>query len=225
MISRHRFAQMALGFAGAVVLAAGSARANTITVENLSQDKATGVYQYSITFDSQADVHIGDGFVLYDFPGLTSWSISGTGPSGALTSSGNGTTSTGPISLTESKPSNGLTDQNAPTIADSDASLVALDNGLTLDPTVENLSFVWAGPPTIYTGSATATLTINTSSVSLPGVSVYASVDRSGTDPGVSYGTAEGTVLVPGGLVPEPMSSVSILLFGGILAMRRRRTA
>jgi hypothetical protein len=225
MISRKRIPYLAVGMAGALALAASAVQANTITVENLSQDKATGVYQYSITLDSQADVNVGDGFVIYDFPGLTSWSITGSGASGSLDSSGNGIVSAGPIRLTETTTSNGLTDDNAAAIAQLDASNVAADNGLSLDSSVENLSFVYQGPPSIYTGSASATLTIDTSSTTVPGVSVYTSVDRSGTDPGVSYGTAEGTVLVPGGLVPEPASVLSTLIFGGALTLRRRRRA
>jgi hypothetical protein len=225
MISRKRIPFLAVGMAGALALAASAVQANTITVENLSQDKATGVYQYSITLDSQADVNVGDGFVIYDFPGLTSWNITGSGGSGSLDSSGNGVVSTGPIRLVETTTSNGLTDDNAAAIAQLDASNVATDNGLSLDSSVANLSFVYQGPPSIYTGTASATLTIDTSSTTVPGVSVYASVDRSGTDPGVSYGTAEGTVLVPGGLVPEPASVLSTLIFGGALTMRRRRRA
>ncbi|HUB27168.1 MAG TPA: PEP-CTERM sorting domain-containing protein [Tepidisphaeraceae bacterium] len=226
MIARIRIPYLAAGIAGALALAASSALANTITVENLSQDKATGTYQYSITLDSEAYVNPGDGFVIYDFPGLTSWSITGTGGSGSLASSGTGTTSTGPIRLVESATSNGLTDANASTIADLDATTVALDNGLSLDSTVENLSFVYSGPPSIYTGAASATLTIDTSSTTVPGVSVYASVDRSGTIPGTSYGTAEGTVLVPGGLsVPEPASAGIMLIVGGAMTLRRRRRA
>jgi hypothetical protein len=210
------------GVVGAVLLSSGASWAKTITVQNLSQSPSTGVYTYAITFDSEAFVQPGDGFVIYGFPGLTSWTLSGSGPSGSLNASGTGTgTTTGPIKLTDATGTDSLTDGNAATIATTDATTVAADNGVTLDPTVANLTFAWVGPPTIYTGSATATLTLDTS-VTTHGDTdmVYASVDRSGTDPGVSYGTAEGTVFVPGAgapAVPEPTGGlISMMLLSGL---------
>ena len=225
MFAKRHALRVLAGIAGTVLLSSGLSWSKTITIQNLSQNTATGVYQYAITFDSEAYVKPGDGFVIYGFPGLTSWTISGTGPSGSLASSGNGTTSAGPISLTESAPSNGLTDGNAKLIADTDADTIAADNAITLDPTLENLSFVWQGPPTIYTGDATATLTLDTSITKGDTTSVYASVDRSGTAPGTSYGTAEGTVFVPGlgAPVPEPVSGISSLVMLSAVGLRRKR--
>jgi hypothetical protein len=201
--------------------------AKTITVQNVSQDTATGTYVYAITFDSEAYVKPGDGFVIYGFPGLTSWTLTGSGPSGSLDASGTGTTSTGPMTLTETTPSNDLTDGNAKTIADTNAATIAAENGITIDTSVNNLSFDWQGPPTIYTGDATATLTLDTSVTSGDSTSVYASVDRSGTAPGTSYGTAEGTVFVPGSgvaHVPEPVGG-AFLMMAGLAMIRRRRRA
>ncbi|HUB27075.1 MAG TPA: hypothetical protein VL992_16740 [Tepidisphaeraceae bacterium] len=224
MSVKRRAFGIAAGIIGVAVMA-GVSQAKTITVQNLSQSPSTGVYTYAITFDSEAYVQPGDGFVIYGFPGLTSWSLSGSGSSGSLNSSGTSTTSTGPIRLTDAVGANDLTDGNASTIATSDATLVAADNGVTLDPALPTLTFDWSGPPTIYTGSATATLTLDTS-VTTNGdtASVYASVDRSGTDPGVSYGTAEGTVFVPGAgvFVPEPTGGMmSVMLLSGLCFLGR----
>jgi hypothetical protein len=213
------------GAAAIVLVSSGGSQAHTITVENLSQSPSTGVYQYSIIFDSEAYVAPGDGFVMYDFPGLTSWTLTGTGAAGSLNSSGTGTTSTGPIKLTETDPSNALSDGDAQSLADLDASAVALDNGFTIDPTVNNLSFSWVGAPSIYMGAATATLTLDTTVVSGDATSVYASVDRSGADPGTSYGTAEGTIFEPVHTsVPEPAAGLlSLVMIGGASLRRRRR--
>jgi hypothetical protein len=209
---------------GVALLSSGVSLAKTITVQNLSQDTATGVYTYAVTFDSEAYVAGGDGFVIYDFPGLTSWTLSGSGGSGSLNSSGTLTTSTGPLKLTSTDTGDALTDGNAELIANTDASLVATDNGVTFDdPAVPNLSFLWQGPPTIYTGSATAVLTLDTSVTNGDTDSVDATVDRSGTTPGTSYGTAEGTIFVPAsGAVPEPTSGI-LILSGGLIALTARR--
>lgn len=212
--------------ASVAFLFSGVSLAKTITVQNVSQDTTTGVYTYAVTFDSEAYVAGGDGFVLYDFPGLTSWSLSGTGASGSLDSSGTLTSSTGPMKLTSTDTGDALSDGSAEAVANTDASIIAADNGLIFDdPTVDNLSFIWQGPPAIYTGSATAILTLDTSLTDGDTDSVYASVDRSGTTPGTSYGTAEGTVFVPAsGAIPEP-TSTGILIVGaiGLIARRRRK--
>jgi len=204
-----------------VVCTAYIGLANTITVENLSQNTATGVYTYAITFDTEAYVTPGDGFTIYNFGGLTSWSLSGTGSSGSLDS----TSSSGPIRLVQQDTGSALTDGNGASIANADGAIVATDNGLTFPAGVPDLSFIWQGPPTIYTGSATATLTLDSSILNGDSTSVYASVDRSGSNPGTTYGTAEGTVFVPaiGSAVPEPASGM--LLLGGLcaLALRRRK--
>jgi len=222
---RRHFVTLCAGIVGIGLCSAGVSRAMTITVENLSQNTATGVYEYAVLFDSQAYVQPGDGFVLYGFSGLTSWTLTGSGGSGSLNSSGNGTTSTGPISLTESTPTDALTDGSAQTIAQTDAATIAAHNGLTLDPTATNLSFVWQGAPTIYTGSATGILTIDTSVTSGDTEGVYASVDRSGTSPGTTYGTAEGTVFVPGSgtAIPEPVSGISSMILLSLVGLRRHR--
>jgi len=202
--------------------------ANTITVENLSQDTTTGVYTYAITFDSEAHVDPGDGFTVYNFNGLTSWSLTGSGGSGSLNSSGMGTTSTGPISLTESVTGSTLSDGNANTIANADAGIVATDNGLSFSTTVPDLTFSYGGPPVPYTGSASAVLTLTSSDISGDSTGVYASVDRSGSNPGTTYGTAEGTVFVPaiGAAMPEPTAGLLALAsVGGLMLVRRRRLA
>jgi hypothetical protein len=220
---RRHFVSLCAGIVGIGLCSAGVSRAMTITVENLSQNTATGVYEYAVLFDSQAYVQSGDGFVLYGFSGLTNWTLTGSGGSGSLNSSGNGTTSTGPIALTESTPTDALTDGSAQTIAQTDAATVAAENNVTLDPTATNLSFVWGGAT--YTGSATAILTIDTSVTSGDTESVYASVDRSGTNPGTTYGTAEGTVFVPGSgtAIPEPVSGISSMLLLSLVGLRRHR--
>lgn len=227
MLAKGNAIRICISAVGVALMSSAVSQAKTITVQNLSQDTATGVYTYAITFDSEAYVTSGDGFVLYDFPGLTSWSLSGSGGSGSLNSSGTLSSSTGPLKLTGSLTGDSLSDGSADTIANTDASIIAADNGLIFDdPTVENLSFVWQGPPAIYTGSATAVLTLDTSITNGDTDSVYASVDRSGTTPGTSYGTAEGTVFVPAsGAIPEPSSG--LLFLGGMtaLGLRRRKKA
>jgi hypothetical protein len=228
MFVKRNAIRLCVGMAGAVLLSSSVSRAKTVTVQNLSQDPTTGVYQYSILFDSGTYLKPGDGFVIYGFAGMTGWSLGGTGSSGSISSSGNGTTSIGPISLTQSMPSNGLTDENAATIADADAAIVATDNGMTLSTTTENLSFVWVGLPKDYTGSATATLTIETSVTGSEAVGIYASVDRSGNFPSSSYGTAEGTLFVPGpeiNTVPEPVTIGSMMVLGSLGMLKRRRRA
>jgi hypothetical protein len=224
MSAKRSAISLCVAVAGVVLFSSGVTRAKTITVENLSQDTATGVYEYAILFDSQAYVTPGDGFVIYDFPGLTSWTLTGGGASGSLNSSGTATTSTGPIALTETDPSNGLSDGEAQSIADTNAAVIAADNGITLDKTVDNLSLVWTGLPAIYTGSATAILTLDTTVTLGDTSSVYASVDRSGTSPGTTYGTAEGTVFVPGAgvAIPEPVTGIASIAMLGVLGLRRR---
>src|ERR1700722_12344160 len=225
MLKKRHAIGLCVGVASVISMASRPASASTITVQNLSQDTATGTYQYAILFDSDAYVKPGDGFVIYGFPGLTTWSLSGTGVSGSLASSGTFAASNGPIALTESAPSNGLTDGNAEAIADAHANNIAADNGLTLDPTVENLSFVWQGSPAVYTGNATATLTLDTSVTKGDTASVYASVDRSGTIPGTTYGTAEGTVFVPGlgAAMPEPVGAIACAVLLTAAGLRRSR--
>src|SRR5580658_7074089 len=123
------------GIVGAVLLSSGVSQAKTITVQNLSQSPSTGVYTYAVTFDSEAFVQPGDGFAIYGFPGLTSWTLVGPGPSGSLNASGTGTgTTAGPIRLTDATGADALTDGNAATIATTDATIVATDNGVTLNP-------------------------------------------------------------------------------------------
>jgi hypothetical protein len=222
MHSRCRAMASLIGFGAAILLSAGMGRAE-ITVADSSQNPATGVYNYTVTLDSGAYVNPGDGFVIYGFPGLTSWSLAGSGGSGSLSSSGNGTTSIGPFELLETSPSNALTDGNAQAIADTDADSAALDNDITISPAGTNLSLVWLGPPTPYTGAATATLTLDSSVLGADTVGIVSSVDRSGDTPGTTYGTDSGTVFVPTTVVPEPIALGGCLVFAGVTALRRRR--
>jgi len=233
MFTKLRSIGLCVGVAGAVLLSSGGTRlmADTVTVQNLSQDTLTGVFDYAVTLDSETHLLPGDGFVLYDFPALTSWNLAGGGASGSINSSGNGITGIGPFQLVQTLTSNGLTDGNAKSICVLFDDAAATENGLTFDdPTVENLSFVYVGPPEVYTGSATAVLTVDTSLIGGDTTSVYSSVDRSGTDPGSTYGTAQGTIFVPGAgspaAVPLPNClSAGVALFGLLVVGRTVKSA
>jgi hypothetical protein len=209
----------------AFLLGAAILQGDTVTVENVSQNVAAGTYTYAVDFDSQTDLLPGCGFVVYGFAGLTSWTLSGSGPSGALNSSGTASTSTGPFKMVESANQNALSDGNARIFADANAKMIAADNGITLDPSIDDLSFVWDGPPDVYTGSAQAFLTVKTTLTDGDTSGVYASIDRSGTAPGLSYSSAEGLVFVPlegaGAATPVPLPSVLLsgLVMVGILVV------
>jgi hypothetical protein len=180
------------------------AKADTISIHDLSVNTVTGVYTYTIQLDTAAVVNTNDGFAIYDFIGLTSWSITGG-------------LSTSQFTLSQTGSSNTLNDAAA---VDALAGVAALTNGVPpSDLLVNNLSFAYVGPPATFSGAATATLTIDTLLHGPAFTSVYASVDHSGTN-GAPFGNAEGPVSVPGfgSSSPLPRSFWSGSLLFALLA-------
>ncbi|HTV48353.1 MAG TPA: PEP-CTERM sorting domain-containing protein [Phycisphaerae bacterium] len=241
-----RFAFAAVG----VSLLLGSTRASladTITLQNLSHNDATGEYQYTITLDPEAYVQNGDGFVIYNFPNLVT-----TGPdvptiTPAVSDSSAADAAFGRLAYysygtytNPSLPANYLYDQKAAKDADYDAADAAYQNSLTASPPasfppptpsyvldVPNVTFYYNDPSgdDTFVGDGTdteiATLTLYTIPGSTTQTSVYASVDRSGTSDGTSYGLADGTIATP---VPEP-SSIGLLALGAVGLLRKRRNS
>jgi hypothetical protein len=192
----------------AVLMVGGVARA-TITVHDLSQNPSTGVFTYTVQLDNAAKVQSNDGFVIYDFPGLVNYSLSG-----GLSSS--------QFSLTQTLTSNTL---NATSSVDAFGLTAAVSNGLPFDnPATDNLSYEYVGPPIPMLGPVTATLTLTSSVLGGVGNSVYASVDHSGPNATVPYSFAANPVSVPTS-VPEPASSFGVAALAILWAGRRNRRA
>ena len=196
-----------LAAVGMAVLAGGARQSMAdIIVHSLTENTATGVYTYEVQFDAVADVQSKDGFVIYDFAGLTSWSISGG-------------LSTAQFALTQGNTSNSL---NAASSVDAIASTDALVNAIPFDSaSVSNLSFSYVGPPVPFLGAATATLTINTSVLGGLTTSVDAAVDHSGISSNLPFAFSTAPVFVPAA-APEP-ASLSLLAIAGLPLLLRRK--
>jgi hypothetical protein len=195
---------------GLAVMSVTAARADTITLHDLSENTATGVFTYAITLDAAANVQGGDGFVIYDFPGFTSYSITG----GLTTTQFNEVTT-----LT----SNVLTSSSA---VDANGHVAAVSNSLPFDSSsIPNLNFVYAGPPATFLGATTATLTINTSLRGGLAASVYASVDHSGPGGGIPFSFSSNPVLVPATTVPAPSGALAAAGLMGLLALNGKKLA
>jgi hypothetical protein len=183
------------------------AKADTISVHDLSHNTATGVYTYTIQLDSHTDMRSNDGFVIYNFLGLTSWSLTGG-------------LSTSQFTLHQTSSSNTLNDTAA---VDAFAGLAALTNSIPAgNLLIDNLSFSFNGP-TAITGSGTAVLTLTSSLTNASALGVYASVDHSGISNQSPFGNAEGPVTVPalGSGAPLPRSFWGGSLMFGLLAASR----
>jgi hypothetical protein len=187
------------------------------------QDSQTGEYQYDVELDpgsSATYMEPGDGFVLYDWPGLIT-----TGP--------NVPTLTGlPFSI-----SNFVIDQsllgnflNGPTPSNSNTQASFTPNsvdtaagfeGLHDSPNIENLSFVYNGPNVPNISNVTiGVLTLwssDTGPTDTDGDSVNASVDHSGAGESLSYIPDNETAPVP-----EPATFGLIAVAGSMLLSRRR---
>jgi len=207
----NKLSLAALGV-GVLLGAARLSVADTITVHDLSQNTSTGVFTYTVQLDNAADLHAGDGFVIYDFPGLISSTL--TPVTGTLNGS--------QFSLTQTLTSNVL---NQATSVDANGFVAALSNSIAFDnPGVPNLSFVYNGPPVPFLGADTATLTLTSSVLGGTANSVYGSVDHSGPSSAVPFSFSANPVLVPGATVPLPTSWLGGgVLFGLIGAGRVRR--
>jgi hypothetical protein len=207
MARRNRIYRLLPLFSAAAVLLLGRFAWASITVHDLSENNFTGVYTYTVQLDAAADLKSGDGFVIFDFPGLITYSITG----GLTTSQ---------FTLTQTLTSNTLTDSSS---VDANGDVAALSNGLTFDSsTIENLSFIYEGPPNPFLGAATATLSVTSSVLGGETTSVYASVDHSGPSQSIPYSFSANPVDVPVS-VPEPVSSLGAAALAAIWAMRRPR--
>jgi hypothetical protein len=210
---RKSLAVLAVLAMGGLALKSAPVSADTITVHSLTENPTTGVFTYAISLDAAADVAKNDGFVIYDFPGLTSWSIAG------------GLTST-QFLMNSTLTSNTL---NVASAVDLNGSVAASSNGLSFDnASVPNLSFDYKGPPTPFLGATTAVLTLTSSVHGGIGASVYASVDHSGISPLISpFSFSANPVLVPapgvGNGTPLPRASVGGAVLFGLLGLGQLR--
>jgi len=194
-----------LAAGAAFVLAGNKVSFATITLHDFSENPSTGVYTYAVSLDNPANVQANDGFVIYDFPGLASATLSG----GLTTSQ---------FSITQSLTSNSLTRSSA---VDQNGAVAAAANGLGFDSTsIENISFAYVGPPLPDLGPALATLTLTTYLLGSEGISVYASVDHSGPTTAVPYSFSANPVIVPA-VIPEP-ATLALLAVVGVPMMLRR---
>lgn len=189
--------------AGCVLVCSQIAKCNTIEVTDATANPITGVYTYGVEITSSATLVTGDGFVIYDIPGLVSATLSlPTLPTGVFTGS-------------ESLLGNAITDPTAsatntgplvPNNVDIQAEILG---GLVDNSTLENLSFVYNGPTipsgTEYDGTLTVTAL---PSVGTNTTAVVASKDSgSGGEYDVSNVTVPSTITVVGGApVPLPAS-------------------
>jgi hypothetical protein len=151
----HR-AHAILGLAFAwIFFSASGAFADTITVTDLSQDPLTGVFQYTVSISNSAVVDSGDGFVIYDFPDYESSTLDVNDFSAPV----------------ETLTGNDINATPGPLVPNAlDAGLVTV-LGLTDNPTIDNLSFVYTGP-TIPIGNATTGILTVQSSLDGSGVTV-----------------------------------------------------
>jgi hypothetical protein len=177
--------------------------ADTISVHDISQDTVNGIFTYSINLDAAADVHSGDGFVIYDFAGLTSFTLTGLNNNN--------------FTLTQMLTSNNLTDSST---VDSAGFVAALSNSIPFDSsTLENLSFAYTGA-TPLTGSQIGTLTLHTDILGGTTTGVYAAIDHSGISIENPFGIAEGPILVPiAGVLPPPSTGVPEISVGGLASL------
>jgi hypothetical protein len=183
----------------ALLLAARVGLADTISIHDLSENTATGVFQYTITLDAAADVQDGDGFAIYDFTGETSFSITGL--------------NNDDFSLTQTSTSNALTD---PSKVDSVADVSAIVNSIPLsDLSIDNLSFAYDGPGALV-GAQSGILTVDTDVLGATALGVYASIDHSGISIDNPFGLAEGPILTPAPGLAPPTSSVPEINLGGL---------
>jgi hypothetical protein len=188
------------------------------------QNPLTGEFQYNVEIDpgsSANEVVNGDGFVLYDWPGLIT-----TGPD-APTLTGL-PFSTSNLNIQQSLLGNylssppGPSDSNStpytPNTVDVDASFVGSDSA-----SIENLSFVYNGSPVPnVSGPTVGVLTLWSSATGPTDNSngVNASMDSSGAGEALSYENGNNTVPVP-----EPATLSVIAIAGSALLVRRSRRA
>ena len=178
-----------LGFAavivGLLIGGASLAKADTITIQDAQVGQpqaASGIFTYTISLDAAANVQNNDGFVIYDFSGETSYTIS-SNPGFTLASQ----PLTGAGSLNNAFP----------------GSLVIAGANATEDVNVPNLVFLYSGAT--FLGAHSYTLTVDTTDVALPtSTSFGVGIDHSG--PFHNSGSIESLTVPNFGSVPLPQS-------------------
>jgi hypothetical protein len=240
---------MKLAMVGAAAIAAGAriSAADTITIKSGSVDPSHGVFNYTISLDGTTEIQSGDGFVIYDFGGLTGTpTLTETSGTGSLVisdftvmTSGFGNNLANPVAVNTLATADASTHMQLPAMysdpgapADGLGSPMTFDNGAT-----SNLSFVYTGPTTYFTngGTETYTLTLDTSSTNMNGqVSVSEAVgeDNNPANNG-SLSFSENLINVPLGsnstvqiAAPTPQASLGgLALFGlvGVVSILRSR--
>lgn len=201
-----RLGKWVMGVLAAAAMGVGSmAQANTITVHDLGH--VGGVYSYSVELDAAANVFSNDGFVIYDFPGLTNWALAG-----GLNANASG----GQFVLTQQLSGNSL---NASGGVDLSGATAAFINSIPFDdPSIPNLIFSYVGPPVPFIGATIATLTLTTNIVPGSTKSVYASVDHQADG---SNSFSDNPITVPSEAVPMPASSLGGGALLGLLGLSR----
>jgi hypothetical protein len=212
------------GILAAAVLAlglSGVAKGETITLHNsASSSYGAGIFAYDVTLDAASIANPGDGFVLYDFGGLLSWTITGD-------------VNSSQFNLVQTLTSNALHGNTTPAAGlDVGAAVNASLNGIVPadDPTIANLSFVYQGPPTTLTHSGVdfhATLTILTGATTHLTNAEYASVDQQINPAGGPGATQDSVSFNPiavaagGSIAPTPTASLAGGALVGLLGLSR----
>jgi hypothetical protein len=207
MLRHHRlFASLGLGV---LLLAARAGFADTITVHDLTANTATGVFTYAVQLDAAANVQKGDGFVIYDFPGLVSATLSGG-------------LSMSQFTMTSSLTSNGLSQVNS---VNANADVAAISNGLPFDnATIPNLTFRYSSS-TPFLGATMATLTLTSSIHGGITDSVFASEDHSGPNTNIPFSYSANAIEVPATSAPAPSASVGGAVLIGLLGLTKAKKA
>jgi hypothetical protein len=222
-MSRAKYIVRIVLVAAGVLLAGAKTGVASITVtDGSTQNSLTGEFQYNVYLSNSGgaeDVKAGDGFTIYDFPGLIT-----TGPFAPTLTvpgftftvvqdlTGNGINALAPPS-TLFGPSDVA--PYTPNQLDNEVALLGADN-----PGIENVSIVYNGASELV-GAATGVLTLYTDlgspSATIDTDSVAASKDSSGVNSDQVYG---GYVSAP---VPEPIGFWVIGILGLGLCLRRTR--
>jgi hypothetical protein len=181
---------------GSILACAQMSRGDTIVVTDNTQNTFTGVYTYNVFFTLSAKVNPGDGFVIYDFLGLS-------------------TASQATFSFTSPVPA-GAAFNPSLTLSGNTVGVV---NPASDDPTINNLNLVYSGPSindggvNTVSGILTVTSTVNGAGAGTENLIVESRDSGGGT---LATSNVTGPHIGGGGSVPLPASFVGggILMFG-----------